>query len=127
MKGILEYLLVRRIILLSFFYPFLTFSNAQINKEYNDSNDFIPVEIKCISYKSDRIIIKSEEEYKSLYNSNQIYEFCQNYILPEIDFGNYILIGISTTSAGCSIQIDENMIIDPSTKSCDIRIKKLQR
>jgi len=114
---------MKKIILLTFFYAYLIFLNAQTNNEYNNSNNFIPIEIKCISYKSDRIIIKSEEEYMALYNPNTYYEPCQNYTLPKVDFDNYILIGINTSSEGCSLEIDESLTKDASRQSCDFIVK----
>lgn len=46
----------------------------------------VPIEINCLKYKGDRIIIKSEEDYETLYNPNTFYEPCQNYTLPIVDF-----------------------------------------
>jgi hypothetical protein len=90
------------ILLLNFIIPI----NAQ-NQILN--NSIIPIEIRCVHFKAESVIIKNQEEYEALYNSFNLFSECENYTLPKIDFDRFILIGILTSTGGGKIKISEDL------------------
>jgi len=76
-------------------------------------NDLIiPIELGCVHYKGESVIVKSQEEYESIYNPVIYIPECDNYSFPEIDFENFVLVGIQISYGGKIINISEDLIKD---------------
>lgn len=55
-------------------------------------------------------VIKSNEEYQELLSSLVPISSCYNYILPDIDFNQYTLIGYISSESGCKPPIFSHSI-----------------
>jgi hypothetical protein len=93
---------------------------TQATKKYdlktilNDSNwvevlDTISFNIECLDADkmAEKYVIRDTSEYKILYDaiwSGDIYEKCQEYELPFINFERYSLLGLLTLTGPCKIK-----------------------
>lgn len=74
----------------------------QVNIETNiDTISSQDISIKCIQIRNGNYIIRSETEYRNTLKIMSSYPDCGNCELPIIDFSNYTLLGIKTSSGGC--------------------------
>lgn len=66
---------------------------------------FSEVRMGCLdTFKLDATnIYTNEDEYHNLYTYMAPFEDCNHYVLPEVDFDRYRLIGIKVESGGCAM------------------------
>jgi len=92
--------------------------------------DTIPCQeiiIKCTQSARGNYVIRSEKEYKDLLKIDSPYPDCASYQLPAIDFSQYTLIGIITSSAGCAEPKTEcNILKNIDTDTYQVNLKIMQ-
>ena len=58
--------------------------------------------IKCMISKNGNYLIRNEQQYHSQVKINSPHPDCEGYTLPQIDFSQFTLVGVVTSTGGCA-------------------------
>lgn len=99
----------------------------------NQQNDVIQIPcedivLKCNQIRHGNYIINNNVEYQDLLTIRSLHPDCGNYELPLIDFNSYTLLGVFTSTAGCSNPIISHVVTkNTATNDFVLAVNSTQR
>ncbi|OFY84035.1 MAG: hypothetical protein A3F72_18625 [Bacteroidetes bacterium RIFCSPLOWO2_12_FULL_35_15] len=85
------------------------------------------IKIKCTQSRHGNFIINDYKEYKDLLTIRSPHPDCENYELPPIDFNNYTLLGVVSSTAGCSNPIISHFVTKNTNNEFILNVNSEQR